>query len=113
MSYSSSSYQPPTSQGPPNSVWAIVSLIAGVLAWVGVFGLGGLAAVIAGHIAKNEIKNSAGRLSGDGLATAGLVLGYLNLALALVGICFFVLIMVGAVGAPLMCLPFMNEMQSY
>ena len=104
---------PSATQGPSNSVWAIVSLIAGVLAWLGVFGLGGLAAVITGHIARNEIKNSAGSLSGDGLATAGLVLGYLNLALALVGICFFILIMVGAIGAPLMCLPFMNEMQSY
>jgi len=84
-----------------------------VLAWLGVFGLGGLAAVIAGHIAKKEIRNSGGRLSGDGLATAGLVLGYINLALVVVGICFFVLMMAGAVGAPLMCLPFMNEFQSY
>jgi hypothetical protein len=113
MSEINNSNYPPTTQGPPNSVWAIVSLIAGILAWLGIFGLGGLAAVITGHIAKNEIKNSAGSLSGDGLATAGLVLGYLNLALALVGICFFILMMVGAIGAPLMCLPFMNEMQSY
>ena len=113
MSQYGSPQYPPTPQGPSNSVWAIVSLIAGVLAWLGIFGLGGLAAVITGHIAKNEIKKSAGSLSGDGLATAGLVLGYLNLALALVGICFFVLIMVGAIGAPLLCLPFMNEMQTY
>ena len=113
MSQYGSSYNPPTIQGPSNSVWAIASLIAGVLAWLGVFGLGGLAAVISGHIAKKEIRNSAGRLTGDGLATAGLVLGYINLALFLVGICFFVLMMVGAIGAPLMCLPFMNEFQSY
>ncbi|MBE0696896.1 MAG: hypothetical protein IH586_08225, partial [Anaerolineaceae bacterium] len=33
------------------NVWAIVSLISGVLAWVGVCGLGGVGAVICGHVA--------------------------------------------------------------
>ena len=40
---------------------------------------------------KNEIKNSRGQLSGDGMATAGLVLGYTNLILGLC-ICLVVLL---------------------
>jgi hypothetical protein len=94
------------------SGWAIFSLIAGILAWLGVFGLGGLAAVITGHIAKNEIKKSGGQIGGDGLATAGLVLGYLNLAIALVFACFFVLMFLGIFSTPLFCAPFLNSMNT-
>ena len=38
-------------------------------------------AVVFGHISLSQIKNSAGRLGGKGLAIAGLVLGYLGIAL--------------------------------
>jgi len=34
-----------------------------------------VAAIILGHLALSEIKKSAGRLKGQGLATAGLILG--------------------------------------
>jgi hypothetical protein len=43
-------------------------------------GLGSLAAVVLGHLARGEIRRSGGRIGGTGLATAGLVLGYLGLA---------------------------------
>jgi hypothetical protein len=36
-----------------------------------------VAAVIFGHLGLSEIRKSAGRLKGDGLAIAGLVLGYM------------------------------------
>jgi hypothetical protein len=100
---------PPPQPGGSTSGWAVFSLISGILAWVGVFGLGGIAAVIAGSIAKNEIRNSGGRVGGDGMATAGLVLGWLNIALAVCSICFFILMMTGTVAAPAVCLPYMNE----
>lgn len=38
-----------------------------------------IAAIILGHISLSEIRRSAGRLGGRGLATTGLVLGYLGL----------------------------------
>ena len=38
-------------------------------------------------MAKGEIRNSGGTLSGDGLATAGLVLGYIGIGLTVLGIC--------------------------
>lgn len=94
------------------SSMAIISLIFGVLAWLGIFGLGGIIAVIFGHLAKNEIRRSQGRLGGSGLATAGLVLGYTNIALALLGLCLFILFWVGVISAPFLCLPFFNDMNT-
>lgn len=55
---------------------AIASLIFGVLF---LFPLN-ILAIIFGHISLSQIKKSAGRLGGKGLAIAGLVLGYLGIA---------------------------------
>jgi len=92
-----------------NSSYAIISLICGVMAWLGLFGLGGILAVIFGHVAKNEIKKSGGLVSGDGMATAGLILGYLNIAISVLGFCLFLFIITGAIAAPALCIPFMNK----
>ncbi len=102
-------YPPPYSQQYPateTNIWAIVSLVSGILGWIGVFGLGGIAAVIAGHVAKSQIRSSAGRMGGDGLATAGLVLGYLNLALTAVAVCLTVLVFAGVISGAAIC-PFL------
>jgi type IV pilus assembly protein PilA len=61
---------------PPTSGKAIASLVCGIFG----FFLGSIAAVILGHMALSEIRKSAGRLRGAGIATAGLVLGYLGIA---------------------------------
>ncbi|MGH9710287.1 MAG: DUF4190 domain-containing protein, partial [Candidatus Acidiferrales bacterium] len=37
-------------------------------------------AIILGHLAQTEIRKSGGRLQGDGMALAGLILGYLSAA---------------------------------
>jgi hypothetical protein len=77
------------------NIWAVISLISGILSWLGVFGLGGIAAVVCGHVAKSQIAHSQGQMTGDGLATAGLILGYLNIALAVFGLCLAMLIIAG------------------
>jgi Domain of unknown function (DUF4190) len=41
----------------------------------------GIAAVVLGHLALSEIKKSAGRLAGHGMAMAGLILGYIGVAM--------------------------------
>lgn len=95
-----SDYQPPAEYPPapefsapkPNSTLAIVSLVAGILGWTLLPLLGSIAAVITGHMAKNEIKKSAGTLGGNGMATAGLILGYLAIALGLCVCCVLVLL---------------------
>jgi len=67
----------------PTSTLAIVSLISGIASWFILPFIAAIAAVITGHMAKNEIKKSNGMLGGNGMATAGLVLGYVQLGLGL------------------------------
>ena len=76
--YPGQSYIPVTA---PNSTAAVVSLIFGLLTWFGLIGIGAIIAIIAGHIARNEIRQSNGQLSGSGMATAGLILGYTQIIL--------------------------------
>ena len=63
---------------PPTSGKAIASLICGIFLFVLP---ASIAAVVLGHLSLSEIKKSAGRIQGQGLATAGLVLGYLGLSI--------------------------------
>ncbi|HRF84341.1 MAG: DUF4190 domain-containing protein [Xanthomonadales bacterium] len=65
---------------------AITSLVSGILGWTLLPFLGAIVAVITGHMARSEIRKSNGELDGDGLAVAGLVLGWLSLALVVVGV---------------------------
>ncbi len=82
---------------PKTSGLAIASLICGITAWtiLPIF-LTAIAAVITGHMAKKEIKASGGTLSGGGMATAGLILGYLNIVLFIVVICAFSFLMINS-----------------
>jgi hypothetical protein len=100
--YSNQAYQTPPAK--PNSNMALASLILGILGWTIIPTLGSIAAIITGHMAKNEIKSSMGALGGDGMATAGLVLGYANIAIALC-VCLAVVAML-ALG---MTIPFINQ----
>lgn len=59
---------------PQTSGKAIGSLICGIINIFPLF----IVAVILGHLALSDIKKSAGRLGGRGLAIAGLILGYLG-----------------------------------
>lgn len=96
------SYQQPGGYVPqaiPNSTLAIVSLVCGIVSWVVLPVLAGIAAVITGHMARNEIRQSGGRVSGDGLALIGLVLGYANLAVAALGVCAMIAFIVLAAAA--------------
>jgi hypothetical protein len=90
------------------STLAIVSLVTGIICWFILPFLGAIVAVVTGHLAKREIKDSQGSLSGDGLATAGLVLGYIHLALSICGICVGIIFLILGM-TPIICLPFMNE----
>lgn len=59
---------------------AILSLILGILALFPLWLLAGIPAIILGHLSKSEIRKSLGRLKGEGMATAGLVMGYVSVA---------------------------------
>jgi hypothetical protein len=75
----------PGSSGTKSSGLALASLILGICGIVLCLGpLAGIPAVICGHAAKSKIRESAGTLTGGGLATAGLVTGYVSIAWILI-----------------------------
>jgi len=77
---------------PQTSTLAIVSLVTGITTWIIIPVVGAIVAIITGHLAKNEIRASMGRLTGAGLATAGLVLGYIQIILIVVPICIIIIL---------------------
>ncbi len=81
--------QQPYGQAPKTNGMAIASLVLGIL-WI--CSVGSILAVVFGYMAKNQIKESGGMEQGDGMAMAGIVLGW-------IGIAFLILYLIGlAVG---------------
>ncbi|MGX5672229.1 DUF4190 domain-containing protein [Thermomonas sp. XSG] len=68
------------------STLAVVSLVFGILGWTLLPFLGSLVAVVCGHMARGEIRRAQGALEGDGMAVAGLVLGYLVIGLSVLAV---------------------------
>jgi Domain of unknown function (DUF4190) len=64
----------------PNNTLAVVSMWSGIAGLVIIPLLGSLVAVITGHMGKRQIKERQGAEAGEGMATAGLVTGYLGIA---------------------------------
>ncbi len=68
--------QPEWGAPPQTSNKAVASLICGVILC---FVPSSIAAVILGHLALSDIKRGAGRMAGQGMAVAGLVMGYIGI----------------------------------
>lgn len=66
--------------GGERSNLAVVSLVLGIAAWLLLPVLGALGAIVTGHLARRDVRKSEGRLDGSGMALAGLVLGYAQMA---------------------------------
>ena len=97
-------YVPPVM--PHNSTMAIVSLVSGISGWTILPFLGSIVAIITGHIAKSEIKKGGGMITGNGMATAGLIMGYLSIALGICLICVLIILPLLGVG---LSIPFLNS----
>lgn len=74
---------------PQTNGMAIAALVCGCLGFVTC--ISGIAAIILGHIARKQIRESGGTQQGDGMALAGLILGYIITAL-LVGYIVFIIV---------------------
>jgi competence protein ComGC len=61
----------------PTSGKATASLICGILGLTIFSILTSIPAIILGHMSRKEIRESAGRLKGDGMALAGMIMGYI------------------------------------
>jgi hypothetical protein len=68
------------------STLAIISLVSGLLGWTLLPWLGSIAAIITGHMARAEIRRDVETVEGDGMAVAGLVLGYSMVALSILAV---------------------------
>ncbi len=64
---------------PANSSLAVASLVLGLLGWNLLFFVGAVLAIVFGHSALRDIRDSNGAVKGAGMAVAGLVLGYIVL----------------------------------
>lgn len=80
------------------STLAIISLVAGILGWTLLPLLGSVGAIITGHMARGEIRRSAGAIDGDGLAIAGLVLGWGSVIVAILSV-LLVVVFFGGIAA--------------
>ena len=76
--------QQPT--GPKTNTLAIISLVASIAGFV-IWGIGFIAGVICGHIALSQIKKTGEQ--GHGMAVAGLIVGYIGIALTVIGTIIF------------------------
>lgn len=82
----------------PTSGLAIASLLLGLGGLTVLPLLGSIAAIILGYMARSDIRHRPGQVCGDGLALAGIVLGWISVGLAVLGVVVF-----GALGLCGMC----------
>jgi transcription initiation factor TFIIIB Brf1 subunit/transcription initiation factor TFIIB len=83
--------RPPATVAPsiPTSGMAIASLVLGIGGVTILPLLGSIAAIILGYMARSDIRNRPTEVTGDGLALAGIVLGWISVGLAVLGLLFF------------------------
>ncbi len=103
-----SDYFPSPSSSSQNNPLSIASLVSGLVAWVigglgscaflllfpplavctwVVFLVGSIVAAVTGHMGRSQIRQSGGAQTGEGMAMAGLVLGWAGVALNVLPIC--------------------------
>ena len=69
------------------STAAVLSLVFGILGWIAIPFIGSIVAVICGHVARAEIRRAPpNTYVGDGMAIAGLLLGWSQLILTVLAI---------------------------
>jgi Domain of unknown function (DUF4190) len=76
---------------PATSGWAIASLVCAL-----VFPVFGILPIIFGYVGRNEIRNSGGRITGDGLALAGLIIGWIEAALCVLFVALIIISIIAA-----------------
>lgn len=75
---------------PPNSGLAIGSLIASILGLTALPTIGSIVGLILGYMARRQIEESMGRMGGEGMAKAGIIIGWVGVGLTVLGVCLVV-----------------------
>ena len=74
---------------PTTSRSAVWSVVLGTLAVLSLGPITGIPAVICGHISRKRIRVSQGTLTGDGMALAGIIMGYIGIVTVVVSLLAF------------------------
>jgi len=82
----------------PTSTLAIISLIAGLLGF-GMPIIASIIAIITGYLAWQETRAVPPRATGDGMATAGIIMGGIQIALGILAICCYLVFVLGLLGS--------------
>jgi hypothetical protein len=67
---------------PKNNGLAIAAMICSFFFWI--YGLGAILGIIFGFIARSQIKKSNGTQRGEGMALAGIIIGFAGIAIAII-----------------------------
>ncbi len=90
--------RPPGPPGPRGTnALAITSLICGIAQFAGFWLLGTIPAVVCGHIARRQIRQTGEE--GDGMAKAGLILGWVGVALTVIFAVVITIVVLAAIGS--------------
>jgi len=83
---------------PTSTLAIVVSLVAGLLGFTFFPIVATIVAIITGYMARQETRSVPPRAAGDGLATAGIIMGYVQIGLFVIGICCFMVYFVFVAG---------------
>src|SRR5690606_24837220 len=79
------------------STAAVLSLVFGILGWIALPFIGSIVAIICGHMARSEIRRAPpNSVEGDGMAIAGLILGWSMLVVSVLAI-FLLIVFLGGI----------------
>ncbi len=85
---------PPTRGVPQTESMAIVSLVLGILSLTVFHFLAGIPAIIVGRSARDKIRAYPQQLTGEGMATAGIVMGWISVGIICCVALLFVVVMI-------------------
>lgn len=85
-------YPPPRKQ----NGMALASLIVSIVSFVMCAGLPGIVGALLGHSAKKQIRQTGE--DGDGLATAGIIVGWIGFGIGMALILFYAVLIIGGIG---------------
>lgn len=71
----------------PTSTLAIISMISGILGFTFFPVIATIVALVTGYAARKETRAVPPQAGGDGLATAGIIMGWVQVGLTVIGIC--------------------------
>jgi uncharacterized membrane protein YozB (DUF420 family) len=101
--------------GKQTSSLAVVSLVLGIASYFVIPVIGAIGAIITGNMARKEIRQNQGALTGEGMARWGTILGWIHIGLSVIGMCLALILVVlailtafGVMTIPFLILPFGN-----